>query len=107
MNEFINLTPHAITIIKNDGTTMTIEPSGAVARVAVDSYQLRSILGVKITKNEYHEVTGLPEPKEGRYYIVSVMVAQRVPGRNDVLVTNEAVRDDKGRIIGCRSLARV
>lgn len=37
------------------------------------------------------------------YYIVSMLVKQANPDRTDLLTPNESVRDDKGRIIGCRS----
>lgn len=108
MSEFINLTPHAINICDHDGKTLrVIEPSGSVARISVETTPVGIIDGIQITKNVYGDIVGLPKPKEGRYYIVSSLVAQQVPNRDDVLVTNDAVRDDKGRIIGCKSLARI
>lgn len=105
MTEFINLTPHAINIIL-ENRTVVLEPSGAVARVDVTMESTGTIAGVPITRNTYGTVTGLPEPKEGRYYVVPSLVAQAVQ-RGDVLIPNDAVRDENGRIIGCRSLARV
>lgn len=33
MANFVNLTPHVLNIVKSDGSTMTIEPSGKIARV--------------------------------------------------------------------------
>ena len=103
--EFINLTAHDINIITED-KIVVIEPSGSIARVDVTMEDVGVLDGIPVKRNTYGSITGLPEPKEGRYYIVSVLVAQ-VAKRDDVLVTNDAVRDDKGRIIGCRSLARI
>lgn len=108
MSEFVNLTPHAINICDHDGNTLrVIEPSGSVARISVETTPVGIIDGIQITKNVYSDIIGLPKPKDGHYYIVSSLVAQQVPNRDDVLITNDAVRDDKGRIIGCRSLARI
>lgn len=53
-----------------------------------------------------------PAPREvAVYYVVSSLAAQAAArsGRatDDLLVPGEQIRDDAGRIIGCRSLARV
>lgn len=42
-----------------------------------------------------------------RPLVTSLAVANEVPERDDVVIHNEAVRDDQGRIIGCRSLGHV
>ena len=52
-------------------------------------------------------VEGLPDPEEGVVWIVSRVVAEAAKERDDLLVTDDAVRDDQGRIIGCRALARI
>jgi hypothetical protein len=50
----------------------------------------------------------LPQPVDGTVYIVPLLIAQAfAASRDDLLVTNDPVRDDAGRITGCRSLARV
>ena len=113
----VNLTPHAINLVTDSGDELlTIEPSGPVARVSQDTKSLAVFnfdgIDVPITYNVYGDVEGLPAPSEDTQYIVSAMVAQAVKGkrkgrRNDVLVPNESVRDESGRIIGCKSLARV
>lgn len=111
--DIINLTPHAINFVNNDGSPiLTVEPSGQLARVTaktvtLDTVPLGRINGIPVTTTEYSEVTGVPEPKEGTIYIVSSLVAQRCRDRRDIFIPNESVRDDKGRIIGCLSLGRV
>jgi hypothetical protein len=40
------------------------------------------------------------------YYIVSFMVKSASPGRKDLLVPNELVRNEKGIIIGCKSFSQ-
>lgn len=50
----------------------------------------------------------LLENTEKTYYIVPLLIAQAFRGRrDDLLVTNDPIRDEQGRIVGCRSLARV
>lgn len=101
----VNLTPHAVNFISDDGNIIkTIEPSGAVARVSAKTETIGEIDGLPVTTSVYGEVTGLPEPEEGKVYVVSSLVAGRTTNRNDVFVPNEPVRDEKGRIVGCRSL---
>lgn len=61
--------------------------------------------GIKITKQTFGEVTGLPEPRDGVYYIVSKIVAQACPDRHDLLIPGPAVKGEDGRPIGCNGLS--
>lgn len=88
--KIINLTPHTITIIDDNGNVVGSYESAGLARV--DSLPLG-------------DVVGLPEPEDGTVYVVSVLVAERLPHRTDLRVPGGQVRDGDGRIIGCRSLA--
>lgn len=104
----INLTPHAITFVNSEGNPiLVVEPSGSVARVEATTVVTGSIDGIPVTETQFGEVEGLPDAEPGKVFIVSALVAKRVPKRKDVFIPNESVRDDKGRIIGCRSLGRV
>lgn len=112
MAQIVNLTPHAINIVTTEGTPiLTIEPSGQLARVTTKTVVTGHIYvnGVNIpaTETQFGEVEGLPEPQENTIYVVSQAVASRCKNRWDVRIPNESVRDDKGRIVGCRSLGRV
>ena len=101
--EIINLTPHAVNLILSTGT-LTI-PSEGLTRCSQQDVLVGNIAGIDITETSYGEVQGLPEPRENTYYIVSRLVLNACRDRNDLLVPNELVRDDKGNIIGCQSLA--
>lgn len=104
----VNLTPHNVTFVAEDGSVLrTIEPSGTLARVSTKTVAIGEVDGLPITTTEFGEVEGLPAPKDETMYIVSSLVAQRVHGRRDVFIPNESVRDERGRIIGCRSLGRI
>lgn len=103
---YINLTPHDINIVNDDGDLIfTIPPCGEVARVDAHTEVVGYLdFNIPLTKTVFGEVEGLREPVEGVYQIVSSLVKQRCPDRNDVVIPNESVRDEHGRIIGCKSL---
>lgn len=114
MTQLINLTPHAIMMVNSEGETiLTIEPSGTVARVTQSTEQLATVtidgLDIPVTQNTYGELVNLPEEKEGVALIVSAMVASAGEklGRKDLFIPNETVRNDKGQIIGCKSLGKI
>lgn len=112
IQKLVNLTPHAITLMDdNENIIFVIEPSGNIARVSVrtertETFEINN-MEIATSKSVYGEVENLPEAEEGVIYIVSSLVAQRVPERSDVFIPNESVRDDKGRIIGCKSLGHI
>ena len=62
-------------------------------------------VSIPISSSSYGEVVDLPAPQVGVYYIVSRLVMSACPNRQDLLVPNDLVRDEAGRVIGCRSLA--
>ncbi len=107
--KMINLTPHSITFITNEGNVV-IEPSGSVARVSATTAQSGTVecdgITVPVTTTVYGEIEGLPEPQDDTIYLVSSLVASRTD-RQDVFIPAESVRDEQGRIIGCKSLGRV
>lgn len=111
-----NLTPHAVVFVDSEeNPILTVEPSGQVARVSahivsVDEKLVKSgesLEKIPVTTTVFGSVEGLPEPEKGVIYLVSSMVAQRVPERTDVFIPNDSVRDERGSIIGCRSLGRI
>lgn len=108
----INLTPHDITIVDEDGSIRLVIPaSGTLARCKATTVSLGTItvgdVVIPVTATEMGEVEGLPQPQEGTIFVVSLAVAKAVPSRWDVVVPSESVRDSAGRIIGCKSLGRV
>jgi hypothetical protein len=107
--EVINLTPHAVNFVADDGTPIiTIEPCGTLARVSARTERTGvTIIGIPVTKTVYGDIEGLPEPRDGVVYVVSSIVASRCPERDDVFIPNESVRDESGRIIGCKSLGHI
>lgn len=98
--QFINLTPHRVVVI--DGPV--IEPSGEVARVAQSYEQVGNEGGVPLFRTVLGQVEGLPDPQPGVMYVVSGMVRAALPHRSDLASPGQLVRDDQGRVTGCRGL---
>ena len=109
----VNLTPHALNLMPEgpDGPTVTIPPSGIVARCATSRVQVGTVtvdsIAIPVNRTQFGAVTGLPDPQPDTIYIVSAVVAQAVPDRSDVFIVDDAVRDEQGRIIGACALAHV
>jgi hypothetical protein len=109
---YVNLTPHDVTIFDGDIAVLTIPATGQVARVSELVHWLTSgplgggVDGLTVVLGA---IENLPEPEDGVIYIVSMptMMGLRAAGsaRTDVRYPYEQVRDSRGRIIGCRSLA--
>jgi len=111
MIELVNLTPHTITIIGESGEVKAeIYPSGQIARVKVEQRIIKKIDDIPVVKTVFSEVEGLPAPRPSTIFIVSSMVAQAVPHREDVVAPDTspegAIRDEEGRIIGVKRFQR-
>lgn len=109
VENIVNLTPHYITIVGAglDGKDLVIKPSGAIARVSARTEVFGNMRGIPLTHSIFGDIEGLPDYDGKTVYIVSSMVASRVTYRDDVFIPNETVRDEEGRIIGCKSLGRI
>lgn len=102
----VNCTPHPVTIVSDGAVVRSIPPSGEVARLSVNTEPAGVVRGIPVTRTVFGEPVGLPEPKLGTCYIVSQLVKNALPERDDLVVPAEVVRDAAGNIVGCRSLGR-
>lgn len=134
MTKLINLTPHAITFVTDMGT-VTLPPSGRVARVGTTTFMVGTVLAgradcralghdlagdmcpdcggrgvvdveVPLTHTTFGEVVDLPEAEEGVLLVVSAMVVAACPSRRDLWGPGDLVRDEANRVVGCRGLTR-
>lgn len=106
--KMVNLTPHEITFYAEDGATIVGSvPSSGIARAAQFRKEAGKINGIPVNETKYGEVENLPDPQENTIYIVSVITAQAAKGRGDLYIVDDAVRDDAGRILGCKALAQI
>lgn len=108
----INLTPHDIVVLAEDGSEIRRYPaSGQVARATSKTEIIGELDGIAVAKQQFGEVEGLPAPEPGVVYLVSMVVGQAVAGtRDDVYGPDTspagAVRDAEGKIIGTRRLVK-
>lgn len=98
--KIINLTPHDIVFVNEDGESQVFMASGEVARV---EQFLFSIGGSKYNLKSCVTgcVEGLPAKDVDTVYIVSSMVREELPERDDLWSPTSFIRDEEGKIIGC------
>jgi len=106
--EIRNLTPHAITLIINENTTVTFPPQGEPIRLEQEQKETISVGDFPCVANF---VTGsnLPPEEEGVYLLVSSMVLNAFPHRLDLIAPDTgptATRNEKGHIIGVSRFVR-
>lgn len=110
-NNIINLTPHTINICAEDGGVIRSYESQGIARAKQIARSIGEIDGVELVSMEFGSPEDLPEYTEGTFLVVSIITANaaRAAGRriDDLLITSDPVRDDSGRIIGCKRFALV
>ncbi len=120
VKNFINLTPHAVTVLGDNNEVLNvIPPSGVVARCVEQIKPMGDVLGVPLFEKGFGAIEGLPEETSEAAYIVSAIVASAaakaiadVDGWTKLsdyhlFIPNDLVRDDQGRILGCRSFAMI
>lgn len=103
----LNATPHALNIVQSDGSTLTLKASGICPRCASSEIVERAIGLIEVTRQTLGHVEGLPDPVPGLYFIVSRLVASAADNRDDLLVPGSLIRDDQGKVVGCKGLSRI
>lgn len=120
----INLTPHDVNIYRSsdcylqdgdlylredtDPQPLLVYPAtNEPARVTFVHEPSGMVDGILVYRWAPHEITGLPDSKPGTYYIVSKMLAQACPEREDLIFPSTLVYDADERIVGCIDFYRV
>ena len=105
----LNLTPHAITLALPYGGSVTIPPSGRLARVTsqevvVGEVVVGAMQGAPIIKRQFGAVEGLPD--DGTPCLVSALVLSACPGRAGVYAPDTgptAIREN-GQVVAVTRL---
>lgn len=105
MATFVNLTPHTINVVKEDGNILNIPASGTVARCAQFETVITVENGIKITRQEFGKVYDLPNEFPGVLFVVSRLVASACSNRKDLVCPGPLVRGTDGQPIGCKGLS--
>jgi len=101
--QILNLTPHPVRVGDRE-----FPPAGQVPRLREVVSATWQLEGLPVADVITGVVEGLPEPRPGVFLIVSRPVAMALAGRrDDLLVPDDFVRDEQGRIVGARRLARL
>jgi len=107
--KLINLTPHPINLVTHTGSTLEIAPSGQVARLGEHYSDVSRVdvdgARIRLVRKGLNDVQGLPDPQEGVLYIVSAIVCNAEPYRDDLVYACDFVRNDKGQIVAARALS--
>ncbi|MEU3136978.1 hypothetical protein ABZ691_29945 [Streptomyces sp. NPDC006854] len=107
----VNLTPHPVRLVAEDGTTLTeLPPSPAPARRTESTTPEPPLdatgVTVPVVRLSFGPAVNLPPPAPGTAYVVSRPVAEAHPDRDDLFVPAHLVRNTDGITTGCRALAR-
>lgn len=120
----INCTPHDVCIYRGsdccymDGKLYILEdmdlqpfityPAAAEPARVTFKQKIDGIVdGILICRWLPEEIVNLPELNPGTYYIVSKMLAQACPEREDFIFPGTLVRDADSRVVGCIDFSRV
>ena len=107
MTKVVNCTPHSISFVDALGNIIEeVAPSGILPRCITSRKVVGFVNGIPVNETIFDKVVNLPEPEEDTIFIVSKLVAEAA-NREDLYIVDDTVRDENGRIIGCRALARI
>lgn len=101
----INLTPHPV--VFSNG--ITLNKCDQPPRLAERSTDVGDVDGIPVREKTFDKMgCSLPPVQSGVFFVVPLAIAQAFKEeRSDLLVPNELIRDEQGRIVACQSLARV
>ncbi len=110
--KLINFTPHVINIVRKDGTTLTVPPSGQTIRVMTWKDSVGVLDGIECFTTPVPSTLNsddLPKMEPGERGIVSMAALEAIKRDLPELAhcffsPGELIRDDKGQPIGCKGL---
>lgn len=110
MGEFsltvVNLTPHTVNLLIS-GDRIRLPRGGKIPRIEETMKHDGDIDGVSVYTIEYGAVTNAPPIIPGTIYIVSKMIVEALPGRNDLFFPIMLERDGQGNVHAARGLGHV
>lgn len=103
-HKFINLTSHDVVV----GQT-TFPPSGIEARCHVDEVEVYDFCGIPLVTQHFGDVADLPAYSSALRvsYIVSRVVAEACPERDDLYFPTKLVRNTDGKILRAGALGMI
>lgn len=98
--KIFNYTPHPVTI-----NGVEYHPTAKAPRLIETIVSVKNVDEIKFSSLSYGQVENLPEPEENTILIVSALVAQALPERQDLAWPFPLLRDETGRVVGASGLA--
>lgn len=95
----LNLTPHTVGVLSEDGTVHRIRPSGFTARAVEVDASAPSAFGCKVVKKQYGSTEGLPP--EGVPVLISTIAAAGCSGRVNTFIPDSGttcIRNERGQM---------
>lgn len=114
----INLTPHDINICREDREIILTFPRCQDSLKLVRASVTRKTTGtvnidgfdIDVNVTEFGNINYVPEKISDTIYIVSEIAASAInqvdSTRDDIFIVDDIIRDNEGKIKGCRALAR-
>ena len=111
MTRIVNLTPHPVKLFTVSGEAIVINPTTPTVRLTEHIQDKGFITNengekIRLIEKTVSEVINEPPKLIDTVFIVSLPVAQALH-RDDVFAIGESIRDEKGNVIGAKSLAVV
>jgi hypothetical protein len=104
-----NFTPHEIVLVTSEKNI--VFPSVGNARVSVVNKKSKKIEiennVIELFTENFGSVEGLPAPELGTLFIVSRLVFDASHERNDLTFPIGLIRDQTGKIVGCKGLRTI
>lgn len=105
--KLINKTLHDVHMMDSEGNIIkTLPKAEKPIRLEPKTEIVGDLNGFPITRTVFGAVKNMPSTVVGTFLIVSRMILKAFPNRTDLLTPNETVRDEKGRVIGCKSFSK-
>jgi hypothetical protein len=110
MKKVVNLTPHPVEIVTLEDS-IHLPASSKPARAEMNSTALAPVelsgMTVPVLHEQVVRVTDLPKPAKDTLFVVSRLVAEAVPHRDDLVVPTQLTRNTDGTVGAARALAKV
>ena len=108
MQEIVNLTPHPLNIVDEEGNViLSRDGCQNPPRLQEERTHTGYLVGVPTFKVRLGKIENLPEPNGDTIFVVSRPVAEASRDRDDLFIPDQLVRDEKGSVIGAKGLAQL
>ena len=116
MKKIVNLTQNDVVLVMEDGSKVTFEKSGKVARIVEEISRTYSEdeIGYPLLRKEFGGVDSefaIGRERKDTVFIVSLPGLQCLKHRNDIISPDtgpdSVVRDEEGRIIGVKRFMKM